>query len=287
MLAFWNESGGKSWRQRGALKEARSAVPYKPGAAQSLFLHSMKIIAIAAVVLGHVTKPDILFDVDVSLIGRATIPTFFAISGYLTAMTVAKGTDFFRTVVRRYVNLYYMFVPAAFLALAMDLWMIEAGAAFVKSDKFDANITAWRVLVEFFYLFTFSGEYWSLSTFGQGVFSNAAMWTMDYMMAYTVATAALYTLGGWKRVLAVALVVLAAGPTVLLLAPLWFGGVVAFEMNDRSFRREQTRLAAQASFGVVVTPQNRQRHAWIAVIFAFAAWMLLEHWDLGQRTYQF
>ncbi len=37
----------------------------------SLFIHLWRILAVAAVFVGHATKPDILFDVDVAILGRA------------------------------------------------------------------------------------------------------------------------------------------------------------------------------------------------------------------------
>lgn len=42
----------------------------------SAFIHLWRILATAAVFIGHATKPDILFDIDFAIIGRAIIPTF-------------------------------------------------------------------------------------------------------------------------------------------------------------------------------------------------------------------
>ena len=78
--------------------------------------------------------------------------------------------------------------------------MIHVDASILAAYKFDPDMSFERVLVDIFNLFTFSGEYWRLSTIGQGVFSNAAIWIIDYIMAYTVMTAAIYLLSGWMRV---------------------------------------------------------------------------------------
>ena len=166
---------------------------------QSVFLHSVKIVATAAVFLGHATRPDVLFDLDVSLLGRATIPVFFMVCAYFTTMSFARDGEFQTAIGRRYFNLYFMFLPAAVLVLAMDLWLIHRGSPISENYKFDPDFSAGRIAVEFLQLLTFSGEYWSGSTIGQGIFSNQAMWFVDYMMAYTVMTGAWYLLRGAKR----------------------------------------------------------------------------------------
>ncbi len=261
---------------------------------QSTFLHIVKILAIAAVIIGHASKPDILFDVDVSILGRATIPTFLMISAYFAAMTfskaqikgVSRGRKFLKSVMTRYFNMYFMFVPATFLVLAMDVWLISVDAPFVHTDKFDADLSGMRIVKEFWQLFTFSGEYWAESTVGQGVFSNAAVWTMDYLMAYTVATAALYLLSGTTRVVAICLAVLIAGPTVLLLSPLWWAGVLAFEIHKRSVAQENE---GREGYGVGPFQISRGRTRQLAVgvfVLAGVVWLLLEMSTVGPDVYR-
>ena len=245
-------------------------------------------------IVGHATKPDILFDVDISLLGRATIPTFLMISGYFAALTfskaqikgVSRGRKFLKSVMTRYFNMYFMFVPATLLVLAMDLWMISVDAPFIHTDKFDQDMSPLRIAKEFFQLFTFSGEYWAPSTVGQGVFSNAAVWTMDYLMAYTVATAALYLLSGPVRILTMGAAIIIAGPTILLLSPLWWAGVLAFEVHRRSAGGQQA-----GSEGVVLGPlrlsDQAAKRLSIALFGCVAvAWLVFEWSGKGPELYQ-
>ena len=58
------------------------------------FIHLWRVIATVAVFIGHATKPDILFDKDIALIGRATIPTFLIISGFFTTFAMSSGGQF-------------------------------------------------------------------------------------------------------------------------------------------------------------------------------------------------
>ena len=276
------------------MSEQHSPVPLRISEGQSTFIHIVKILAIAAVIVGHATKPDILFDVDVSLLGRATIPTFLMISGYFAALTfskaqikgVSRGRKFLKSVMTRYFNMYFMFVPATLLVLVMDLWMIKVDAPFIHTDKFDQDMSPFRIAKEFFQLFTFSGEYWAPSTVGQGVFSNAAVWTMDYLMAYTVATAALYLLSGPVRVFVIGLAVVIAGPTILLLSPLWWAGVVAFEVHRRSVAREAAG-ARGARLGPLELPELAVKRLSIALFgCVLAAWLVFERSGAGPEIYQ-
>lgn len=276
------------------MNEPRQVAPLKVSEGQSTFIHIVKILAIAAVIVGHASKPDILFDVDISLLGRGTIPTFLMISGYFAALTfskgqikgVTRGRKFLKSVLTRYFNMYFMFVPATFLVLAMDIWMIKVDAPFVHTDKFDADLSPLRIVKEFFQLFTFSGEYWAPSTVGQGVFSNAAVWTMDYLMAYTVATAALYLLAGPTRIFVMGLAIVIAGPTIFLLSPLWWFGVLAFEIHKRSGAREQAG-AEGARVGPFHLSDLAVRRLSIALFVCVAvAWVVMERSGIGPELYK-
>ena len=211
--------------------ERRAHIPRQ----YSAFIHLWRILATAAVFIGHATKPDILFDIDVAIIGRATIPTFLLISGYFTTLSMYSGGRFLKKVAKRYYIMLTMFVPASFLIYFMDSYMVHVGAPILTTYKFDPDLSFGRVLVDIFNLFTFSGEYWSRSTAGQGVFSNHAIWIIDYIMAFTVMTAAFYLLSGWARVVTLLVSMAVVGAPVLLLSPLWFGGVLVFEFQRRCF----------------------------------------------------
>ena len=54
--------------------------PYPMPSGQSVVFDAARILATLAVFIGHATRPDVLSDMDVSLIGRATIPVFLMIS---------------------------------------------------------------------------------------------------------------------------------------------------------------------------------------------------------------
>ena len=257
----------------------------------SLFIHLSRILATAAVFVGHATKPDILFDMDIAILGRATIPSFFVISGFFTTLSMSSGGHFLKKVAKRYYIMLAMFIPAAVLIFFMDLYMIQVSAPIFANDKFDPNMSFERITFDFFDLITFSGEYWSLSTYGQGVFSNQAIWTIDYIMAYTVMTAAIYLLSGWTRVTVLLAAITIAGFPVLLLAPLWFAGVLAFEVHRRSFGADGATpgrwhpIGLAGRVGISLTPADAKKLAFMAMAAAVLLSVWIEASGSGEAVY--
>ena len=201
---------------------------------QSVALDAARVFATFAVFLGHATRPDVLFDIDVSLMGRATIPLFLILSAYLTAHVMSRGGKFLKRVPRRYLSLYFVVLPAFCVLLAADYWLISQGSVIIENPKFDGDLSAYAIARELFEALTYSGEYWRLGTLSQGMFSNQAYWTLDYTMANSALTGAAYLLRGTARITVFIGLSVIAGPTVLLLSPLWWLGVLAFECHRRA-----------------------------------------------------
>jgi len=267
--------------------ERRAHIPKQ----YSAFIHLWRILATAAVFVGHATKPDILFDIDVAIIGRATIPTFLLISGYFTTLSMYSGGRFLKKVAKRYYIMLSMFIPASFLIFFMDLYMVQAGAPILTIYKFDPDLSFGRVLLDIFNLFTFSGEYWSQSTVGQGVFSNQAIWIIDYIMAYTVMTAAFYLLSGWVRVVTILGVMAIAGVPVFLLSPLWFAGVLIFEIQRRCFGSDGIEpirwhpIALASCVGITLGAVGAKTLAFIAIAAALSLSLVIEVTGAGEAVY--
>lgn len=246
---------------------------------QSVVFDAVRIGATMAVFLGHATRPAEFSDAAMAPLGRATIPIFLMLSGYMTAMAMSSGGRFARKVLRRYLGLYFIVVPAVLVLLAADLWLVAQQSPIVGNDKFLADHSARRILREAFEALTFSGEYWRLDTTSQGLFANQAFWTIDYIMAYVVLTAAFYLLVGWQRVAAVLAVLALAGPTVALLAPLWLFGVAAFEIHRRA------RPDAGAACSDCAPSAFLRRRALPICLAGLGTVVLVEQFDIGERAY--
>jgi hypothetical protein len=258
----------------------------------SVFVHCWHTLATLAVFLGHATRPDILFDADFSLIGRATIPTFLIVSGYFTTMSFAHGGRFFKKMAKRYFNMWVFFIPATALILAMDVYLISIDSIITSRGKFDPDLSFGRIALDVFNMLTFSGEYWKASTFGQGAFSNQAFWTMDYIMGYTLLTAAIYLITGWQRLVAIVFISALVDPTVLLLAPLWFAGVAAYEVHQRAlYHKGVTSLNVMAArlrfLGIRVHITTLKRIGLGACVLVAAVWLTLEWMQWGPQLYKY
>lgn len=257
----------------------------------SVFIHCWRTLATLAVFIGHATRPDVLFDVDFSPIGRATIPTFLIVSGYFTTMSFAHGGRFFKKIAKRYFNMWVFFIPASILVLGMDLYLISVDSVITQRDKFDPDMSFGRIVADVFNMLTFSGEYWAPNTFGQGVFSNEAFWTMDYIMGYTLLTAAIYLLSGWRRVIGLVIIALIISPTVLLLSPLWFAGVLAYELHKRWLYRDGVTSVSnmvkllQERYQLTISQSMIKRVGLLVVICVFPVWALYEWLAVGSELY--
>ncbi|MEM7522806.1 MAG: acyltransferase family protein [Pseudomonadota bacterium] len=239
---------------------------------QSILFDAARIIATFAVFLQHATGEASLFDVKVTLLGRTVIPLFLIISGYMTAMAMARGGRFFPKLLRRYLKYYFIVIPAIFLMFAADLYLISVQSPIVTQDKFEAEHTVYTFVREAFQALTYSGEYWRQTTVSQGLFGNVAYWTMDYIMAYVVLTMAFYLLSGPMRIFVLIAAALIAGPTVMLLSPLWFAGVLAYELHRRS-REENPRWLTSHLF------------AWACVVIGLGLILVVEIKGVGETAY--
>ena len=209
---------------------------YRIPPGQSVAFDAARLLATLAVFVGHATRPAELTDMGLSVIGRSTIPIFLMISGYMTAATMARGGVFYKKVARRYLGLYFVVIPAVFILLLTDLWLVATQSPLIDNIKFQNDYSTLRILREVFEALTFSGEYWRLTTESQGLFGNQSFWTVEYIMAYVVLTAAWYLLTGATRIITILAFALISGPTVILLSPLWLAGVFVYEIHLRCYR---------------------------------------------------
>ena len=268
---------------------ARAAISANYGA----FLDGARLIATLAVFIGHATRPDVLFDVDVSPIGRATIPVFLMLSAYLTAASFARGGVFLTAIAKRYLGLYFIVVPAIVVTLLIDKWLIAQGSPLVENIKFQADYSFSRIAREVLEALTFSGEYWRLDVTSQGLFANQAFWTIEYIMAYVFMTAAWFLLSGRTRIVTILLAAVIAGPTVLLLAPIWVAGVAAYQFHcwadgagadaQRVLHRHAPAVFAIGLAGVIAietTGLGADVYAWSKT---WASYELRQHLGMAKR----
>ena len=155
----------------------------------------------------------------------------------------------------------------------------------IGNDKFQNDFSVFRVLRELFEALTFSGEYWRLDTVSQGLFGNQSYWTVEYIMAYVALTAAFYLLSGVTRVIVILAFMALAGPTVVLLSPLWIAGCICFEFHRRCYDSWVIENSDRPQDAKKVWPIVR---AWAPVYGAFGLALVIffEVTGVGQTAYQ-
>lgn len=229
--------------------ERKDAMVIEP--AMSDAVNIVKIVAMAAIVLGHFS-----FDVFSSWripgfdgnAPRFAVPAFFMVSGYFAMLSVDRTVgDAGKVILKRYWSLVYLVVPMLLVTPVLDMigfmkapdiydrvvyYDVEKGALPVLLSGADAF---WRLPVNWLTSLLYLNESWiftivfSASPLGTvHAFSNEAYWFLCYLMPFTMILAIARLSRGWRKWTGLAATGLFFGPPILLLAPLYFAGALAY-----------------------------------------------------------
>tara|TARA_R110002110_G_scaffold397013_2_gene612133 strand:+ start:1754 stop:3010 length:1257 start_codon:yes stop_codon:yes gene_type:complete len=218
---------------------------------QSDVMNIVKILAMAAIFLGHFS-----FDVFSSWkmpgfdgnAPRFAVPAFFMISGYLAMLSVDRTVgNITKVIVKRYWSLIYLVAPMLLLTPVLDAvgfsldpglydrvvyFDIEKGRLPALLSGIDA---LWRVPFTWVTSLLYLNEIWLFNLAGLnpllgGVhsFSNEAFWFLCYLMPFQFILIIVRLASGWQRWISLIMVVALCGPPLLLLAPLFFSGSLAY-----------------------------------------------------------
>lgn len=150
-------------------------------------------------------------------VGHSAVVIFFVLSGYVIAATLRPGETLWNYAARRAARVYSVAIPAIVLTVAIDMtmtsWHMPPPHSAYELDKLWVYVPL---------AFTFASSLWA---WGLPVFSNDPYWSLCYEVWYYVAFGAAALLTGWQRWIATALVLAIMGPKLLLLFPIWLGGV--------------------------------------------------------------
>jgi peptidoglycan/LPS O-acetylase OafA/YrhL len=155
--------------------------------------------------------------------GRTAVLVFFVLSGYVIAwVTEARERTIEEYALSRAARLYSVIIPAFIVTAALDytgraidprLYGPEWGHS-MAHPAFGYALSA-----------VFLGESWILSALPG---FNVPFWSLNYEAWYYVLFAAAAFLRGPRRITAIGMAALLAGPKVLLLLPVWLMGVAAW-----------------------------------------------------------
>ncbi|MEM8754559.1 MAG: acyltransferase family protein [Pseudomonadota bacterium] len=198
----------------------------KPGL--SIHLDFLRLSAALTVFAAHALHAHFEgLDVDLRTefdYGADAVILFFALSGFVIAHAGAKAdADGRRFVFNRVTRLVSVVTPAVALTVVAD----AAGERLAPSLYADWRGSTPDGPIGFVSALFMVNEW---SPFGVHAGSNHPLWSVSYEFAYYLAFAAATFLDGWRRWVVLAAVAVAAGAAVLLLAPAWLLGVVAYRV---------------------------------------------------------
>jgi peptidoglycan/LPS O-acetylase OafA/YrhL len=184
----------------------------------SIFLDLMRILAAGAVFLSHASWHDHTGGLmwQLSGIGREAVDVFFVLSGFVVSETAARTTAG-GYALSRSARIASVAVPALLLTWLLDTIGQAADPALYHG--FCCGPATLPFLRNAFFL----GDVWSHVAPG----SNIPWWSLGYeVWYYAIFGAAIFVPRPWGMLAAAALL-LAAGPNIAILFPLWLLGLAA------------------------------------------------------------
>lgn len=189
----------------------------------SLYLDLTRFIAALLVVLAHYLQYKIVPDSLASFVpnmGREAVVVFFVLSGFVIAYIVEnRATTAQDYIAARSGRIYSVALPILLLG-----WML--------ASVFD-NGTTYQLAKPYVYIplhLLFLGQSWALSEVPPML---APFWSLCYEVWYYVLFGMAYYLKGWRRIIAVAVVLGVMGFKLWLLLPVWLSGVVLYHLQLR------------------------------------------------------
>lgn len=186
----------------------------------SIYLDLVRFAAACLVYLYHSNQRWLIADIlPASNYGHSSVIVFFVLSGFVIAyITDTREKQFSTYAASRLARVYSVALPAVLITIALDAVgrQLYPAPYDYPFDQFLLRGAASLLLLN---------EVWFVSITS---FSNVPYWSICYEMWYYVAFGMVMFLPkrvGW---IAVALLALALGPKVALLAPIWVLGVLLY-----------------------------------------------------------
>lgn len=186
----------------------------------SVYLDLVRFIAACLVYIYHSNQRLLITDIlPVSNFGHSSVIVFFVLSGFVIAyVTDTKENNWVTYAASRLSRVYSVALPAVFITVLLDaigrqLYPELYGYPF---DYLPVRIGSSLLLLN---------EWWFVSITS---FSNIPYWSICYEAWYYVAFGLITFVSGRVRFVALVVLTLFLGPKILLLAPIWWAGVLLY-----------------------------------------------------------
>lgn len=215
----------------------------------SEFLRVVRFVATLSIAFGHYSFDQFSsFEIPgFDHWRRWAVPFFFMISGYFAMMSVdrSRGSALY-DVVRRGTGIWYLALPMLLIVPLLDhigfeadSWLYFLHSKFV-SEEAGGPADIGTYLLTLVNSLLFLNESWIYKLMGLGLhqtglraFSNDSYWFLCYLMPFTVMMIVMRKVGGWPKYLWLFVLVAVFGPPMMMLAPLFFAGCLAYLIHKR------------------------------------------------------
>ncbi|MGI9401775.1 MAG: acyltransferase family protein, partial [Rhizobiaceae bacterium] len=227
-----------------------STTPLTITQSHSEFLTLAKLVATLCVVLGHYS-----FDTFTSFYipgfngtaPRFAVPMFFMVSGYFLMMSIDRSrSGFMGVTAKRAFSLYYIVIPMLVVTLILDNIGYRANAVVYEFTDYyilehpRRPYTPIEIIIVFLSSITYMNESWIFNLLGvypelggMRAFSNDPFWFMCYLIPFSAILAVIRLTRPMQAISILIPFCLIIGPPVLMLAPLFFSGSVAYSIHKK------------------------------------------------------
>ena len=227
-----------------------SSTPLMLTRSHSEFLNLVKVVAMICVVLGHFSFHRLTtlhlpgFD---GAAPRFAVPAFFMISGYFLMLSIDRSRfGAVAMTLKRGLNLYYLIIPMLIVTVILDSFGFRANAELYDySDYYIAEelrrpYTPFQIVAASVSSLLYLNESWWFTlialereTGGMRAFSNDPFWFMCYLIAFSIILIVLRLVPKPRRYWLLAFWVVLFGIPILMLAPLFFAGSLAYILHKK------------------------------------------------------
>lgn len=195
----------------------------------SVYLDLLRFAAALVVLVFHASPARLTGGLPglwrIGNLADAAVMLFFVLSGFVIAYVADTKEATLRSYsISRLSRLYSVVVPAIVLTLVVDAVGTRLAPTLYTDNWFRTDNAPWRIAANLLFL----SELWFRSV---SPFSNTPFWSIGYEFWYYAIFAAACYLRSWHRPVAMAAVMLVAGPKILLLLPVWLAGVAAYYVS--------------------------------------------------------
>ena len=195
----------------------------------SLYLDLLRFSAAMVVFFSHVASQDLTdgFLWQFKAYSQTAVMIFFVMSGYVIAyVTEEKEKSFSSFSIARISRLYSVIIPALILTAVCDFIGLNINAPLYMQSSW--HYPEGSQLMHYFLTFFLVQNIWELEL-NPGI--NGPFWSLTYEWMYYILFGVFYFFKSHMKWLAIVLLMVISGPSIVALFPIWLMGFWLFKLQ--------------------------------------------------------